>query len=302
MFRNLDIGTLRTFITVVEMAGVTRAANKLHLTQSAVSMQIKRLEDMLGISLLTRNSQGMCPTAEGEQLLSYARRLVSMNDEALGRLLQRDEGGEVRFGVPHDIVEPHVPRILKQFVQTHPHASVRLYSKQSANLLERFRAGKLDVIITTELDTNPGCKNLLERDLVWTGAIHGRAWRQEPLPLAFTRICMFRKPAIAALDTAGISWVNAIDSGNNSYSVAIACAADLAIRADIRGFKAPGMAEVSDTENRLPKLPAYFVNLYVAERAGSGNDKVIRELARLIETAFKVELEKDHENTGNIEV
>ncbi len=293
MPRNLDIGTLRTFITVVEMAGVTKAANKLHLTQSAVSMQLKRLEETLGISLVKRDSRGMHATAEGEQLLDNARKLVALNDETLTSLLRRDDGGEVRFGVSNDIVEPHVPGILKQFVQTYPRASVRLFCKHSAKLLDRFRAGKLDVIITTELETSPGGKKLLERDLVWTGAIHGRAWRQEPLPLAFTRICMFRKPAIAALEAAGISWVNAVDSGNNFDSGAIACAADLGIRADIRGFKAPGMAEVIDTDNRLPRLPTYFVNLYAAQRVGAANDKVIQEFTRLIENAFTVELEQE---------
>jgi len=302
MLRNLDISTLRTFITVVDMAGVTRAANKLHLTQSAVSMQLKRLEDLVGMSLLVRDASGMRATTEGEQLLSYARRLVELNDEALGRLLQRNDGGEVRFGVPNDIVEPHIPQILKQFVQTYPRASVRLFCKHTAKLQERFRAGKLDVIITTELDTGTGCRQLLERDLVWTGASHGRAWRQDPLPLAFTRICVFRKPAIAALDAAGISWVDAVDSGNNYDSGAVACAADLGIRADIRGFKARGMAEVDDTENRLPKLPTYFVNLYTAESVGGANDKVIQEFARLIEDAFADELEKDRSEseTGQI--
>jgi len=280
------------------MAGVTRAANKLHLTQSAVSMQLKRLEDLVGMPLLVRDTSGMRATTEGEQLLSYAKRLVELNDEALGRLLQRNDGGEVRFGVPNDIVEPHIPQILKQFVQTYPRASVRLFCKHTAKLQERFRAGKLDVIITTELDTGTGCRQLLERDLVWTGASHGRAWRQDPLPLAFTRICVFRKPAIAALDAAGISWVDAVDSGNNYDSGAVACAADLGIRADIRGFKARGMAEVDDTENRLPKLPTYFVNLYTAESVGGANDKVIQEFARLIEDAFADELEKDQ--TGQI--
>ena len=302
MLRNLDISTLRTFITVVDMAVVTRAANKLHLTQSAVSMQLKRLEDLVGMSLLVRDTSGMRATTEGEQLLSYAKRLVELNDEALGRLLQRNDGGEVRFGVPNDIVEPHIPQILKQFVQTYPRASVRLFCKHTAKLQERFRAGKLDVIITTELDTGTGCRQLLERDLVWTGASHGRAWRQNPLPLAFTRICVFRKPAIAALDAAGISWVDAVDSGNNYDSGAVACAADLGIRADIRGFKARGMAEVDDTENRLPKLPTYFVNLYTAESVGGANDKVIQEFARLIEDAFADELEKDRSEseTGQI--
>lgn len=291
MTRNLDVATLRTFITVVDTRGVTRASNKLHMTQSAVSMQLKRLEETMGCVLLTRNNSGMCPTADGEQLLSYARRLVAINDEAVERLLQRDEGGEVRFGVPPDVVEPHVPGILKRFVKTFPQASVRLFCKHSADLLDRFRSGKLDVIITTEQNTHPGCTMLLERDLVWTGAVQGRAWMQDPLPLAFTRISRFRSSAIAVLDDAGISWVNALDSGNNTYSATVACAADLGIRADIQGFKAPGMQEVADTDNRLPKLPTYFVNLYVTDSAGTANDAAILELARLIEREFSVSVQ-----------
>ncbi len=293
MPRNLDIATLRTFITVVETAGVTRAANKLHLTQSAVSMQLKRLEELLGAPVVVRNARGMVATAEGEQLLSYARRLVSLNDETVNRLIQHDDVGEVRFGVPQDIVEPHIPGILKQFVQTYPQASVRLFCKHSASLLERFNAGKLDVIITTEHNTGEGCENLLQRDLVWTGAVDGNAWRQDPLPLAFTRICAFKKPAIAALDAAGISWVNAVDSGNNAHAASVACVADLGVRADIYGFKAPGLVEVIDTDNRLPKLPTYCVNLRIAERGGTGSDSVIQELARLIRVAFTDEIRLD---------
>lgn len=286
MIRNLDVATLRTFITVVDTRGVTRASNKLHMTQSAVSMQLKRLEETVGSTLLTRNSSGMCPTAQGEQLLSYARRLVGINDEAVERLLQRDEGGEVRFGVSADVVEPHIPGILRRFVRMYPRASVRLFCKHSADLLDRFNSGKLDVIITTERDTHPRCLKLLERDLVWTGALQGGAWRQDPLPLAFTRISMFKSSAIAALDSAGISWVNALDSGNNAYSATVACSADLGIRADIQGFTAPGMQAVEDTDNRLPTLPTYFVNLYVGDAAGTSNDAAILELARLIEEEF----------------
>jgi len=214
MARNFDIGTLRSFITVVELAGVTRAANKLHLTQSTVSMQLKRLEELVGLSLLTRNYSGMCTTPDGEHFLSYARRLVELNDEALGRLPQRAEGGVVRFGVSPDIVEPHVRRILKQFVQAYPRVSVRLFCKHSVKLLERFNAGKLDVIITTEKSSSTACTVLLERDLVWTGAIDGKAWRLDPLPLTFTRICMFRKTSIFMFRALSKSTMWTIDCPN----------------------------------------------------------------------------------------
>ncbi len=100
---------------------------------------------------------------------------------------------------------------------------------------------------------------------------------------------MFRKPAIAALDAAGISWINAVDSGNNLESGTVSCAADLAIRADIRGFKSSGMEEVKDIDGRLPSLPAYCVNLYTAQRVAPTNDKVTQEFARLVENTFVAE-------------
>ena len=104
---------------------------------------------------------------------------------------------------------------------------------------------------------------------------------------------MFRKPAIAALDAAELSWVNAVDSGNNFESGVIACAADMGIRADLRGFKAPGIAEINDVGGRLPELPTYYVNLYTAERVGAANDKITQEFARLIEETFAREHSKD---------
>jgi hypothetical protein len=116
--------------------------------------------------------------------------------------------------------------------------------------------------------------------------VNGRAWLQDPLPLAFTRISMFKASAIAALDAAGIAWVNALDSGNNTYSATVACAADLGIRADIQGFAASGMQEVNDPGQRLPALPTYFVNLYVAEPAGTSSDAAFLDLAHMIEAQF----------------
>ena len=113
--RNLDVTTLRSFVAVADSGGVTRAAGLLHLTQSAVSMQLKRLEEMLGLDLLDRSGRGIALTASGEQLLTYARRMVSLNDEVITRLTDQAFEGEITLGVPHDIVYPFIPRILQQF-------------------------------------------------------------------------------------------------------------------------------------------------------------------------------------------
>ncbi len=290
MLRNLDIATLRTLVTVVDSAGVTKAANKLNLTQSTVSMQLKRLEETIGMPLVAREGRAMIATPQGEQLISYARKLVAMNDEVIDRLINQNNDGELRFGVPHDIVEPHLPKILKEFVHAYPGVSVSLHVDNTNKLLPQFESGQLDVILTTELDTGIGGMLLMERELVWTGAINGRAWLMDPVPLGFTESCMFLKPAIAALDEAGIRWVNAVGSGQNYDSGSIACAADLGIRADIAGFKAPGMEPVEDTTARLPKLPHYRLNMYVAD---GPNREIADVFARLIRKTFA----NHHEST-----
>ena len=113
--RNLDITTLRSFVAVADSGGVTRAAGFLHLTQSAVSMQLKRLEELLGLALLDRSGRTIALTPSGEQLLGYARRMVALNDEVIGRLTDQAFEGEVVLGVPHDVVYPVIPQVLQRF-------------------------------------------------------------------------------------------------------------------------------------------------------------------------------------------
>ncbi len=116
MSRNLDLTALRSFVAVADAGGVTRAAGFLNLTQSAVSMQIKRLEEALDLALLDRTGRGVALTPSGEQLLSYARRMVALNDEAWTRLTCQSHEGEIVLGVPHDIVYPAIPQVLQRFV------------------------------------------------------------------------------------------------------------------------------------------------------------------------------------------
>src|SRR6056297_1848512 len=102
MPRNLDLTALRSFVAVADMGGVTKAAGLLNLTQSAVSMQLKRLEESLGVALLDRSSRTIGVTAEGEQLLAYGRRMIAMNDEVFSQITDQAYEGVLVLGVPHD--------------------------------------------------------------------------------------------------------------------------------------------------------------------------------------------------------
>ena len=165
--RNLDLTTLRSFVAVADNGGVTRAAGALHLTQSAVSMQLKRLEELLDLELLDRSGRTVGLTSSGEQLLAYARRMVSLNDEIVAKLTANEYEGEISLGVPHDIIYPYIPPVLRRFSSDFPRMRVRLISAPTRRLLEMFSKGECDAIITTEEQPNLGGEVLVRKPLVW---------------------------------------------------------------------------------------------------------------------------------------
>ncbi|MEM7439591.1 MAG: LysR family transcriptional regulator [Pseudomonadota bacterium] len=265
MPRNLDLTALRSFVAVAESGGVTRAAGQLHLTQSAVSMQLKRLEESLGQSLLDRSGRTIALTAQGDLLLSYARRLLALNDEVWSRLTDQVFEGEVNFGVPHDIVYPHVPYILKRFAAAYPRVKVNMTSSHTTLLKDQFYAGDVDVILTTEVDVPTGAEELEALDLVWYGAPGGSVWKEAPLRIAFGRYCLFRPICQKALDDAGIAWESAVET-DSELTIDATLGADLAVHARLRNTS-PSFAEEINHNGALPELPRFHINLYAAAEA-----------------------------------
>lgn len=262
MARNLDLTALRAFVTVAETGGVTRAAGLLNLTQSAVSMQIKRLEEGLGRDFFSRAARKLTLTSEGEQLLGYARRMLALNDEALSRMTGSVYEGEIRLGVPHDIVYPQMPFILKALAREYPRMRINLASSFTRILKEAFGRGEYDMILTTENAPGPEAEVLAERDLVWVGAPDGTAWQNRPLRLGFKDTCFFRPIAQDALDRAGIPWEMGFD-GECEQVIEATVAADLAVSARLRGAFPDGSA-VIEAGNALPPLGTLKVCLYDA--------------------------------------
>ncbi|QYK40546.1 MAG: LysR family transcriptional regulator [Paracoccaceae bacterium] len=277
MPRTMDLTALRSFVAVAEAGGVTRAAGLLNLTQSAVSMQLKRLEEMLGVALFLRAARRMALTPEGEQLLGYARRMVEMNDEAMLRLTCSSFEGEIRLGVPHDIVYPAIPGILKRLAGAFPRVRVNLASSFTLLLKDGFARGGFDAIVTTEAQPGPGGEVLARRNLVWVGATGGRAWHRRPLRLGFKDTCIFRPAAQLALDAAGMSWEMAYD-GESEQAIEATLAADLAISARLEGAL-PADTEVIDSRGMLPDLGSLAICLYTAPTLkGPAAEALLREL------------------------
>lgn len=263
MPRNLDLTALRSFAAVAEVGGVTRAATLLHLTQSAVSMQIKRLEEALGRGLFDRTGRGVALTADGEQLLGYARKMLALNDEAMARLTDQAFEGEIVLGVPADIVYPAIPKVLQRFHADYPRMKVTLVSSYTSTLKAMFRRGECDVILTTEDTADAGGETLLTVPLVWVGAPGGQAWKARPLRLAFEHKCIFRTRVQAALDRAGIPWEMGVESESNR-TIEASVNADLAVHAVVEGTESQ-MVERIAHGGALPELASVEVNLYVAD-------------------------------------
>ncbi len=279
--RNLDITTLRSFVAVADSGGVTRAAGFLHLTQSAVSMQLKRLEEMLGLELLDRSGRTIALTASGDQLLAYARRMVALNDELIGRLTDQAFEGEVVLGVPHDIVYPLIPRVLQRFNTAFPRVRVKLISSNSTELKTRFSRGECDLILTTEATATSDSETIAELPLVWIGAPNGSAWRQLPLRLAFCRHCLFRPKVIDALDRADIAWDMIVET-ERDQAIEAMVAADLAIQATLEGTEPSHLVKINHG-GTLPDLPLHKINLYGRE---VGRNQIIEELTGLMRRTF----------------
>ena len=286
MTRNLDLTALRSFAMVAEAGGVTRAAARLHLTQSAVSMQLKRLEENIGQPLLDRSGRAPQLTSQGELLLSYAKRMLALNDEAWGRLTSKAFEGQLTLGVPADIVFPHIPEVLKRFAMAYPRVKVTLVSSYTRRLHALRDRGEADLILTTEATPRAGGETLERARLVWVGAHGGHAWKARPLRLAFENNCIFRASVQEALDQAGMDWEMAVES-ETTRTIEASVSADLAVHAAIESAVVDRL-EVLRHGGALPELPVYHINMYHAD---GPENRLTRELAQFVRDAYAVEQE-----------
>lgn len=209
-----DFDLLRSFVAVVDQGGFTRAAVRLGRTQSAVSLQIKRLEDALGQQVIVRDRREIHLTTEGEILLPYARRLLETADEARVRLLEPDVGGVVRLGTPEDFATLHLPDVLSRFARAHPQVSLEVNCDFTANLLDGFGKGLYDLVLCKrEPQMNaPGRgagegPSVWREPLVWAGSERLSLAPDAAVPLVLApNPDIYRRRAVSALDAAGRHW------------------------------------------------------------------------------------------------
>jgi DNA-binding transcriptional LysR family regulator len=283
MRRDIDIGLLRAFVAVVETGSVTGAAGLLNLTQAAVSQQVKRLEEMFGTELFERHHKRLALKPNGERLMAHAQRMIALNDEVWGAMSAPAYEGEVRLGVPHDIVGTYLPPILRRFDKAWPRVRVSLKCTTTPTLLELLRQGSIDLTLTTEERCGRNGETLIEDELVWIGAVNGMAHRRTPLPVSIgDDKCEFRRSVLKALADASLDWRPVCEVSSMEPLLA-SIEADLAVGPMLRR-STPDYLQVIEKDARLPRLPVFLVNMYLPPARQS---EIAVELARHIRQEFE---------------
>jgi DNA-binding transcriptional LysR family regulator len=256
MIPNLDVDLLKTFLAIADTGSFTRAAEEVHKTQSAVSMQMKRLEDVLGRPLFGRDGRAIRFTPDGERLIEYARRMVMLNDEAVSAFTQPELSGTVRFGTPDDYADRFLPEILARFSRTHPQVTVDVECISSMSLFERTKRGEMDLALVTFFGDIRTDEPVRREPLVWVTSARHSVHLLDVLPVA-SPDCEWRKAALGALDRQKRKYRIAYASSNSNAisavvmtGLAVGAVPELSVRPGMRvlgekdGFPAIGTFEI----------------------------------------------------------
>ncbi|WP_050029023.1 LysR substrate-binding domain-containing protein [Verrucomicrobium sp. BvORR034] len=272
---DLDLDLIRCFLAVVECGGFTAAAGRLHLSQSAVSLKVQRLESLLEKEVFIRSSRSLKLTAEGEVVLGYGRRLLALNQEMLDRIQQSNQGGTLRLGVMPQFGLIPLPELLSQFKRSHPKIRLSVEVGMTSQMLTKLEAEEMDLVIGASGRPVPVAlleeSLLLREQVVWVRAAGSLVDPSEdPLSLVlFPEPCLYRLAALERLEVAGRSW-EAVYTSASLASVQAAVLADLGIGVLGERSVVPGMKVIA-TKGRqaLPPLPDMGISIY--RRKSSSN-------------------------------
>jgi len=281
----LDLELLRSFVSVVDAGGFTRAGERVHRTQSTVSQQIKRLEEDVGQPLLNRTAKDVTPTEAGERLLSYARRLLALAEEARDVLARPGAEGAVRLGIPEDFAAYRLTKLLATFARSHPGLRLDVRADQSAYLRSGLERGELDLAL---LKRDAGEKGAIA---VWPERVHWVTSKSHPVDskigsvplIGFPAGCLYRSRAIHALESGGRSWHMSYTSSSLvgiqaavAAGLGLSILSEMAVQADHRVLTAKeGFAPIDRTEVALVASPgASPATLRLADRLAEFCDTV----------------------------
>jgi DNA-binding transcriptional LysR family regulator len=207
---NLDMDVLRSFVLGMQLNSFAKAAQRVGRSQSAVSLQMRKLEQQVKCEVFRKNGRGLLLTDAGETLFHYAQRILELNDEAMNAVDRSDMSGRISIGMPPDFAETWLPGVLGRFARVHPNVLVEARVDRNATLLEDLAAGRIDLVLfwsDTQADPSLPGRSLAEFPIVWVGPEDFEPDAQAPVQLVMMGApCMFRTAGITALDTAGLRW------------------------------------------------------------------------------------------------
>jgi DNA-binding transcriptional LysR family regulator len=256
----IDIDQLRTFIAIAETGSFTRAADIVHKTQSAVSMQMKRLEERLDRPVFARDGRASKLTEDGERLLDYARRIVKLNIEALAAFSDAGLSGRVRLGVPDDYADRYLPEIMARFSRAYPGVELTVVCEPSIALFDRIDANELDLAIVTNCEGDRLSEIFRRERLLWVTSNRHAIHLEERLPLALGRpSCRWRQIAIERLEHTERGY-RVLYTSANSGAVSAAVLSGLAVSVFPESGLRPGMRVLTPAEG-FPELPSCRIGL-----------------------------------------
>ena len=280
-----DLDLLRSFVSVVDSGGFTRAGERVHKTQSTVSQQIKRLEEDVGRPLLNRSGKTVVPTEDGERLLSYARRMLSLAEEARDVLARPSDEGAVRLGIPEDFAAYRLTELLAGFSRARPGLRLDVRADQSTYLHRDLERGDLDLALLKRAAGEKGAIAVWPERIHWvTSKMHPVDLSAQSIPLiGFPPGCLYRAGAIHAIEAKGRTWHMAYTSSSLAgIQAAVSAGLGLSIMSEIAiqpGHRIltekEGFAPIDKTEMALVSSPdASPATLRLADRLAEFCDTV----------------------------
>lgn len=284
--QNLQLDWLTSFVAVVDTGSLTNAAAEVHRSQSAVSMQLKKLEDAVGTQLIVRGPRNLQLTREGQTLLGYARRMLALQSEAVSALRGDELSGRVRLGVPDDYARQYLTPVLRRFAPEHSGVEIELDCEQSTALIPRVARGELDLALISRDHARRGTL-LFHEPMVWVGSTQFELWRREPLPIAvYEEASLARRGAIYSLAQQGRSYKVVYNSSSLAGQIS-AVDSGLAVAALTR-CSVPEHLHILGTSQGLGPLAPMEVAVY-RSRESRGNKAVDSLHALLVRTLRSTE-------------
>ena len=280
---NIPTDLLRTFVAVVDLRSFTKAAALLGVTQPAVSAQIKRLQFLIGDDIFDRGTQGVSLTPRGDIVISYARRLLSLNDQ----IVHLGDGGArpelvIRVGTPNDYVASILPDTLARFREQRPEVRFFVRTDYYDSLVRQLRSGEIDLLVGLSMAPPPDARHCLAREVVWA---HGKTTNFDPngpVPLVtYGASCMYHRLATQALKEAELDWED-VFTGPSFTSLKSAIDAGLGVMAITRR-RANQDGNLIWEDSPLPKLPDLYSSVLVREGGATAiYEQLADEIAKVV--------------------